>query len=93
MDRATDVDVVTDPMIHDIDIVLALVKSPIPNIAANGTPVITDHVDIANARIEFENGAVANVTASRVSNKKICRIRVFGDRHYYGLNYVDQNLR
>ncbi len=92
VERATDVDVVTDLMIHDIDIVLALVKSPIKNIAANGLPVITDHVDIANARIEFENGAVANVTASRVSNKKFRRIRVFGDRHYYGLNYVDQKL-
>lgn len=92
VDRATDVDVITDLMIHDIDIALSLVKSPIKNIAANGISVITDHVDIANARIEFENGAVANVTASRVSNKKFRRIRVFGDRHYYGLNYVDQNL-
>jgi len=92
VERATDVDVVTDLMIHDIDIVLALVKSPIKNIVANGLPVITDHVDIANARIEFENGAVANVTASRVSNKKFRRIRVFGDRRYYGLNYVDQKL-
>ncbi len=92
VERATDVDVVTDLMIHDIDIVLALVKSPIRSIAANGLPVITDHVDIANARIEFENGAVANVTASRVSNKKFRRIRVFGGRHYYGLNYVDQKL-
>ena len=92
VDRATDVDVVTDLMIHDIDIVMSLVKSKITNIAANGTPVITDQVDIANARIEFENGAVANVTASRVSNKKLRRIRVFGDRHYYGLDYVDQKL-
>lgn len=92
VDRATDVDVVTDLMIHDIDIVMSLVKSKIRNIAANGTPVITDQVDIANARIEFENGAVANVTASRVSNKKLRRIRVFGDRHYYGLDYMDQKL-
>ncbi|MEK7816270.1 MAG: Gfo/Idh/MocA family oxidoreductase [Pseudomonadota bacterium] len=92
VDRATDVDVVTDLMIHDIDIVMSLVKSKIRTIAANGTPVITDQVDIANARIEFENGAVANVTASRVSNKKLRRIRVFGDRHYYGLDYVDQKL-
>lgn len=90
--RATDVDVVTDLMIHDIDIVLALVKSPIRSIAANGTPVLTEHVDIANARIEFENGAVANVTASRVSNKKLRRIRVFGARRYYGLDYMDQKL-
>jgi predicted dehydrogenase len=92
VDRATDVDVVTDLMIHDIDIVMSLVKSKIRNIAANGVPVITDQVDIANARIEFENGVVANVTASRVSNKKLRRIRVFGDKHYYGLDYVDQKL-
>jgi len=92
VERATDVDVVTDLMIHDIDIVMSLVKSPIRNIAADGIAVLTDHVDIANARIEFENGAVANVTASRVSNKKLRRIRVFGDEHYYGLNYIDQKL-
>jgi len=92
VERATDVDVVTDLMIHDIDIVLSLVKSKIRNISATGIPVLTEHVDIANARIEFENGAVANVTASRVSNKKLRRIRVFGDAHYYGLNYIDQQL-
>lgn len=90
--RATDVDVVTDLMIHDIDIVMSLVKSPLTAIAANGTAVITDHIDIANARMEFENGAVANVTASRVSNKKLRRIRVFGKRRYYGLDYIDQQL-
>ncbi|MHB8534557.1 MAG: Gfo/Idh/MocA family oxidoreductase [Sulfuricaulis sp.] len=92
VERATDVDVVTDLMIHDIDIVLSLVKSDIRNIVATGIPVLTDHVDIANARIEFENGAVANVTASRVSNKKLRRIRVFGVEHYYGLDYIDQKL-
>ncbi len=92
VERATDVDVVTDLMIHDIDIVLALVRAPIASIAASGIPVVTDHIDIANARIEFENGAVANVTASRVSNKKLRHIRVFGDRHYYSLNYIDQKL-
>ena len=90
--RATDVDVVTDLMIHDIDIVMALVKSDIKSLSATGIPVITDHVDIANARIEFENGAVANVTASRVSNKKLRRIRIFGNRHYYGLDYAEQKL-
>ena len=92
VERATDVDVVTDLMIHDIDIVLSLVKSNIRSIAATGIPVLTEHVDIANARIEFENGAVANVTASRVSNKKLRRIRVFGKEHYYGLDYIDQRL-
>ncbi len=92
VERATDVDVVTDLMIHDIDIVLSLVKSNIRSITATGIPVLTEHVDIANARIEFENGAVANVTASRVSNKKLRRIRVFGKKHYYGLDYIDQKL-
>ena len=92
VDRATDVDVVTDLMIHDIDIVLSLVQSGIRHIAADGIPVITDQVDIANARIEFENGAVANVTASRVSNKKLRRIRIFGNEHYYGLDYIGQKL-
>ncbi len=92
VDRATDVDVVTDLMIHDIDIALSLVKANIEEIAAVGIPVLTNHVDIANARLEFENGAVANVTASRVSNKKLRRIRVFGQHNYYGLNYIDQQL-
>lgn len=92
VDRATDVDVVTDLMIHDIDIVMSLVQSRIRYIAADGIPVITDQVDIANARIEFENGAVANVTASRVSNKKLRRIRIFGNEHYYGLDYIGQTI-
>ena len=90
--RATDVDVVTDLMIHDIDIVLSLVQSKIKHIAAAGVPVLTRHADIGNARIEFENGAVANVTASRVSVKKLRRMRVFGDKHYFALNYIDQQL-
>lgn len=92
IERATDVDVVTDLMIHDIDIAMSLVKANIKDIAAVGIPVLTEHVDIANARLEFENGAVANVTASRVSNKKLRRIRVFGQNSYYGLNYIDQQL-
>jgi predicted dehydrogenase len=90
--RATDVDVVTDLMIHDIDIAMSLVNSNLKSVAANGVAVITNHVDIASARLEFENGAVANVTASRVSNKKLRRIRIFGDRHYYGLDYAEQKL-
>jgi predicted dehydrogenase len=90
--RATDVDVVTDLMIHDIDIVLSLVKSKIRHIAAVGIPVLTRHADIGNARIEFENNAVANVTASRVSVKKLRRMRVFGDKQYFALNYIDQQM-
>ena len=92
VERATDVDVVTDLMIHDIDIILSLVNDKLTSISATGTPVLTDHVDIANARLEFANGAVANVTASRVSNKKFRRIRVFGRNSYRAINFVDQQL-
>lgn len=92
VDRATDVDVITDLMIHDIDIILSLVKSDITQINAAGTPVLTDHIDIANVRLGFANGTVANVTASRVSNKRYRRIRIFEQNHYYGLNYDDQQL-
>ncbi len=90
--RATDVDVVTDLMIHDIDIVLSLVPAKLVSVSATGTPVITDHADIANARLEFDNGAVANVTASRVSRNRFRRIRVFAKEHYLGLNFTDQQL-
>ena len=92
VERATDVDVVTDLMIHDIDIILSLVGDKLTSISATGTPVLTDHVDIANARLEFANGAVANVTASRVSNKKFRKIRVFGRNSYRAINFVDQQL-
>ena len=92
VERATDVDVVTDLMIHDIDIILSLVGDKLTSVSATGTPVLTDHVDIANARLEFANGAVANVTASRVSNKKFRRIRVFGRNSYRVINFVDQQL-
>ena len=90
--RATDVDVVTDLMIHDIDIVLSLVSSELRYISAVGARVITDHVDIANARLEFEDGAVANVTASRVSAKKFRRIRIFAESCYLALNFEDQQI-
>lgn len=92
VERATDVDVVTDLMIHDIDIILSLVGEKLSSIAATGTPVLTNHVDIANARLEFTNGAVANVTASRVSSKKFRRIRVFSRNSYRAINFVDQQL-
>lgn len=90
--RATDVDVVTDLMIHDIDIVLSLVPSELRYISAVGARVITDHVDIANARLEFEDGAVVNVTASRVSSKKFRRIRIFAESCYIALNFEDQQI-
>lgn len=92
VERACDVDVVTDLMIHDIDIILALVKSDIINISATGLQVLTEHPDIANVRLEFANGAVANITASRVSGKKYRQMRVFEKSRYFSLNFEDQSL-
>lgn len=90
--RATDVDVISDLMIHDIDIVLSLIDSDIVHISAAGTPVLTEHLDIANARIEFANGAVANVIASRVSREKMRRVRVFEPHRYQSLDFIEQTL-
>ncbi len=92
VERATDVDVVSDLMIHDIDIILSLMGSELRSISAVGTPVLTEHVDIASARLEFANGAVANVVASRVSDKKTRRIRVFQERMYLSLDFVEQTI-
>jgi len=91
-ERATDVDVISDLMIHDIDIILSLTGAPIRQIAAVGTQVLTEHIDIANARLEFTDGAVANVVASRVSDKKIRNIRVFQPSGYISLDFVDQTI-
>lgn len=90
--RATDVDVVADLMIHDIDIVLSLIHSQVERVSAIGLPALTRHVDIANARLEFRNGAVANLTASRVSEKRFRRIRVFEKNRYEALNFIDQQI-
>lgn len=92
VERVSDVDVVTDLMIHDIDIVLSLVSADLKYVSAVGSRVITDHVDIANARLEFNNGAIANVTASRVSKNTFRRIRIFGQSCYLGLNFRDQQI-
>lgn len=91
-ERATDVDVVSDLMIHDIDIILSLIDSEICNISAVGTTVLTRHLDIASARLEFVGGAVANVVASRVSDKKTRRIRVFQPTGYLSLDFVEQTI-
>jgi predicted dehydrogenase len=80
--RGTDVDVVRDLMIHDIDLVLNMVKSDLADIRPIGVPVLTDKVDIAHARLEFANGCVANVTASRVSQSAVRKIRVFQQDTY-----------
>ncbi len=92
VERATDVDVITDLMIHDLDLVLSLVDEEPINVQAIGSSVITDHVDLANVRLAFPSGAVANITASRVSNKRFRRFRVFGPEGYYGINLMDQEL-
>lgn len=86
--RGTDVAVVLDLMIHDIDIILSLVKSEVKQIDASGVAVVSDHLDIANARIVFENGAVANVTASRISQKKMRKMRMFQKDTYLALDFV-----
>lgn len=86
--RGTDVAVVLDLMIHDIDIILSFIKSDIKKIDANGVAVVSDNVDIANARIEFQNGAVANVTASRISQKKMRKMRLFQKDAYIALDFV-----
>lgn len=86
--RGTDVAVVLDLMIHDIDIILSFVKSGISRIDANGVAVVSDNLDIANARIQFENGAVANVTASRISQKKMRKMRIFQRDHYIALDFI-----
>lgn len=87
--RGTDVSVVKDLMIHDIDIILNLVKSKVKNISANGVAIITNKIDIANARIEFENGCVANVTASRISQKKMRKMRIFQENAYISVDFAE----
>lgn len=86
--RGTDVAVVLDLMIHDIDIILSLVKSEVKSVQASGVAVVSNNIDIANARIEFENGAVANVTASRISQKKMRKMRLFQKEGYLSLDFI-----
>jgi len=90
--RGIDVSVVLDLMIHDSYIILNFVKSPIKHLHAAGIPVITDEVDIANARLEFENGCVANVTASRVSTKNERKIRMFQREAYISVDFAKHEI-
>ncbi len=85
--RSLDVDVIYDLMIHDLDILLALVNEPVTEVKAVGIPVLTDKVDIAHARLEFTGGAVANVTASRVSTERVRKMRFFQQHEYISLDY------
>jgi predicted dehydrogenase len=87
VERGTDVDVVLDLMIHDIDVIASLVRSPVKTVEAVGVPVLTDKPDIANARITFANGCIANVTASRVSMKRERKVRFFQPDAYISLDY------
>ncbi|MBN1558851.1 Gfo/Idh/MocA family oxidoreductase [candidate division KSB1 bacterium] len=88
--RGTDVAVILDLMIHDIDIILSLVKSPVSAIHANGVAIVSDEADIANARIEFANGSVANVTASRISQRKMRKMRLFQQDAYVSIDFLQR---
>src|SRR5258708_4831546 len=86
--RSLDVDVIYDLMIHDLDILLAMVNEPVVEVKAVGIPVLTDKVDIAHARLEFAGGAVANITASRVSTERVRKMRFFQQHEYISLDYA-----
>ncbi len=92
IDRALDVDVIMDLMIHDIDVILSLVQSDVKEVRATGVPVISDRIDIANARLAFQSGCVANVTASRVSLKEMRKIRVFQPDAYFSIDFANRTV-
>ena len=91
--RGTDVSVVLDLMIHDIDIILSMIDSEVTNISANGVAVVSPTPDIANARIEFANGAVANITTSRISMKQMRKVRLFQKDAYISLDFLDKQAQ
>ncbi len=90
--RSLDVDVILDLMIHDLDIVLAFAASPVREVRAVGLPVVSPKVDIANVRVEFESGCVANFTASRVSTERVRKLRFFEPRQYVSIDYARRDL-
>jgi len=90
--RALDVDVVLDLMIHDLDVVLKFANSPVREVRAVGLPILSPKVDIANVRVEFESGCVANFTASRVSTERVRKLRFFEPRQYVSIDYARQDL-
>jgi len=90
--RSLDIDVILDLMIHDLDIISLLVPSPVAEVNAVGIAILTNRIDIANARIHFEDGCVANVTASRVSMEKIRKLRLFQKQEYISLDYTRQDV-
>jgi predicted dehydrogenase len=90
--RSLDVDVIYDVMIHDLDILLSVMSAPVTDLRAVGIPVITDKVDIAHARIEFSTGAVANLTASRVSTERVRKMRFFQEHEYISVDFTRQDV-
>jgi len=90
--RSLDIDVVLDLMIHDLDIIMALIKDEVSVIRASGIHVLSEKVDIANARLEFKGGCVATLTASRVHQGKVRKLRIFEPTVYYSIDYIDQEV-
>jgi predicted dehydrogenase len=91
-ERSLDIDVVFDLMIHDLDVLLATVRSEVTSIEAVGVPVLTDRIDIANARLKFASGCTANVTASRISRERVRKVRFFQKDAYVSIDYASQEL-
>lgn len=90
--RSLDIDVVMDLMVHELDIISTLVRSEVVKLEAVGIPILTPKVDLANARLEFANGCIANITASRVSGERLRKLRVFQPHEYYSLDYAEQQV-
>lgn len=91
--RSLDIDVVLDLMIHDLDIILALIKDEVVSIKSSGIHVVSEKTDIANARLEFKSGCVATLTASRVHQGKVRKLRIFEPTSYYSIDYIDQEVK
>ena len=91
--RSLDIDVVLDLMIHDLDIILALIRDDVSLIKSSGIHVLSDKIDIANARLEFKSGCVATLTASRVHQGKVRKLRIFEPTSYYSIDYIDQEVK
>jgi predicted dehydrogenase len=90
--RSLDIDVVMDLMVHELDIIASLVKSEVVKIEAVGVPILTSKIDLANVRLEFAGGCVANITASRVAGERLRKLRVFQPNEYYSLDYAEQHV-
>jgi predicted dehydrogenase len=90
--RSLDIDVVMDLMVHELDIIASLVNSEVVKLEAVGIPILTPKIDLANTRLEFANGCIANITASRVAGERLRKLRVFQPHEYYSLDYADQQV-